>query len=42
MKIAELKIINIPSKIQMVEITEKSDDIMKIRQLLVEAIGIDQ
>ena len=37
MGIAELKIINIPSKIQMAEITKKSDDLIKVRQLLAEA-----
>ena len=37
MKIAELKITNIPSKIQMAEITKKNDDIIKVRQLLTEA-----
>ena len=37
MGIAELKIINIPSKIQMAEITKKSDDVIKVRQLLAEA-----
>ena len=37
MGIAELKIINIPSKIQMAEITKKDDDIIKVRQLLTEA-----
>ena len=36
-KIAELKIINIPSKIQMAEITKKDDDIIKARQLILEA-----